>query len=78
MPIKDFQEKALSAYVDQAILITNNTVSWFNRAWGIEADKIMIQMITDMPVANYAKELLYVIVDMVRHQAWSQNHLSFI
>ena len=46
--------------------MTNYTVSWLNTALGIEADRLVLRMIQEIPVADYAKGLLYTMLSMVR------------
>ena len=66
MCAQSFQENDLQQYIAQAVMVTNYTVSWLNTALGIEADRVVVQMLQDIPIANYAKGLLYTMLSMVR------------
>lgn len=63
--IQSFQENDLQQYKAQAVVVTNYTVSWLNSALGVEADRLVLHMIQDIPVADYAKGMLYTMLNMV-------------
>ena len=62
--VEAFKEEGLDVYLRQAAFVSNYTLSWLYEGFGIEADKIIVDYVLEMPVAALAKDFMMYILGL--------------